>query len=158
MTSTTSFPIKNCLLACLLVWLLFLNSNEFQFVKLAVILFSENDLIAFWNSAVSVFTSNITDFKNDNILSSAELCRDVFLMQEKKSFKNLLNGNGPKIEPCGTREIRLYLWCHYYCCWHKHIVYSFSNRCNYISEHCHYVHVQRVLLLVLLSINTPLIV
>ena len=59
--------------------------------------------------AISVFTSNVTDFANDNVLSSAKLCRDVFMMQKKKSFKNLLNGMGPKIEPCGTGEIRLYL-------------------------------------------------
>ena len=111
-TSTMSFPIKNCLG-----------------------LFSENHLIAFWDSVISISTSNVTDFANDdNVLSSAKVCKDAFLMQKKKSFKNALNNIGPTIEPCPPK---LCLWSHYKRCWHEHIVFGFSNTCKYISEHCH---------------------
>ena len=72
---------------------------------ITIILFSENHLIAF-DSAISVSTSNVTDFANDdNILSSAKLYTDAFWMQKKKSFKNALNNIGPTIEPCDTPEI-----------------------------------------------------
>ena len=37
---------------------------------LTIILFSENHLIAFWDSAISISTSNVADFANDdNVLS-----------------------------------------------------------------------------------------
>ena len=69
-------------------------------------MFSENHLIAFWDSAICISTSNVIDFVNDdNVLSSAKLCTDIFLMQKKKSFKNALNDIGPTIEPRGTPEI-----------------------------------------------------
>ena len=87
-TSTTSFPIKNCL--GLLVWWLFWIIIDLNLSGLRIILFSENHLIAFWDSAISISTSNVTDFPNDdNVLSSAKLCTDAFLMQRKKSFKNV---------------------------------------------------------------------
>ena len=44
-TSTTSFPIKNCL--GLLVWLLFWIEIHLNLSGLTIILFSENHLIAF---------------------------------------------------------------------------------------------------------------
>ena len=75
-TSTTSFSIKNCL----------------GFV--------------FRNHVISTSTSNVTDFTNDgNVLSSAKLCTDAFLMQKKKPFKNAINNIGQTTEPCGTPEI-----------------------------------------------------
>ena len=50
-----------------------------------IILFSENHLIPFWDSASSISSSNVTGFANDdNVLSSAKLCTDTFLMQKKK--------------------------------------------------------------------------
>ena len=68
--------------------------------RLTIILFSENHLIAFWDSTISISTSNVTDFVNDgNVLLSAKLCWDTFLMQKEKSFKNPLNNTGSKIEP-----------------------------------------------------------
>ena len=37
---------------------------------LTIILFSENHLIVFWDSAISISTSNVADFANDdNVLS-----------------------------------------------------------------------------------------
>ena len=102
-TSTTSFPIKNCLglLVCLFLWI----TIDLNLSGLTIILFSENHLIAF-DSAISVSSSNVTDFANDdNILSSAKLYTDAFWMQKKKSFKNALNNIGPTIEPCDTPEI-----------------------------------------------------
>ena len=103
-TSTTSFPIKNCL--GLIVWLLFRIIMDLNLSGVTIILFSENYLIAFWDSAISISTSNVTDFANDdNVLSSAKLCTDAFLMQKIKTFKNGLNNIGPTTEPWGTPEI-----------------------------------------------------
>ena len=104
-TSTRSLPIKNCL--GLLVWLPFWTTIDLNLPGLTSILFSENHLIPFWDSAISISTSNVTDFSNDdNVLSSAKLCTDAFLMQKKKTFKNTLNNIGPPtIEPGGTPEI-----------------------------------------------------
>ena len=65
-----------------------------------IILFSENYLIAFRDSAISISTSNVTDFANDdNVLSSAKLCTDAFLLQKIKTFKKALNNTGPTTEP-----------------------------------------------------------
>ena len=36
------------------------------------------------------------------VLSSAKLQVFVFSIKRKKSLINMLNNNGPKIEPCGT--------------------------------------------------------
>ena len=74
--------------------------------RLTIILFSENHLITFCDSVISISTSNVTDFPNDdNVLSSAKLCADAYLMQKKKSFKNALNNIGPTIKPSGTPGI-----------------------------------------------------
>ena len=55
---------------------------------------------------LSISTGNVTDFGNDyDVLSSAKLCTDALLMQNKKSFKIALNDIGPTTEPCGTPEI-----------------------------------------------------
>ena len=86
-TSTTSFPSKNCVgvVVCLLYWIMI----DLNLSGLTIILFSENHLVAFWDSAISISTSNVTDFANDDtVLSSAKSCTDAFLMQKKKSFKN----------------------------------------------------------------------
>ena len=97
-TSRTWFPIKSCF--GLLVWLLFWSKTDLNLSGLIIILFSENHLIAFWDLAISISTSKVTDFaNNDNALSSAKLCTDAFLMQRKKSFKNGLNNTGPAIRP-----------------------------------------------------------
>ena len=78
-TSTTLFPIKNCL--GLFFLLLFWIIMDLNLLGLPIILFSENHLIAFWDSVVNIFTSNVTGFANDdNVLSSAKLCTDAFLM------------------------------------------------------------------------------
>ena len=75
-------------------------------------MFSENHLIAFRDSAVSTSTSNITDFANDdNVLSSAKLCRDGFLIQKKKSIKNASNNISLKIEPFGSPKIMSLTYC-----------------------------------------------
>ena len=95
-TSRTWFPIKSCF--GLLVWLLFWIKIDLDLSGLIIILFSENHLIAFWDLAISISTSKVTDFaNNDNALSSAKLCTDAFLKQKKKSFKNALNNTGPAI-------------------------------------------------------------
>ena len=133
-TSTTLFPIQNCL--SLLVWLLFWIIMDLNLSGLTIILFSENHLIAFWDSAITVSTNNVTYFGNEyNVLSPAKLCSDAFLMQKKKSFKSLLNNIGGRLNLAEPPRLRL--WSHYKRCWHEHVVYGFSNTCKYISEHCH---------------------
>ena len=53
--------------------------------RLTIILFSENNLITFCDSVIIMSTSNLTDFPNDdNVLSSAKLRADAYLMQKKK--------------------------------------------------------------------------
>ena len=80
-TSTTSFLFKNCL--GLLVWLLFWILTDLNLSGLTIILFSENHLIAFWDSAISISTSNVNDFTNADVLSSPNYA-DACLMQKKK--------------------------------------------------------------------------
>ena len=126
--STTSFPIKICL--GLLVQLFLWTPTDLNLSGLIIILFWENHLNAFWDSVVRISNSNVRDFANDdNILSSAKLCTDAFLMEKEKSFLNALDNIGPTIEPCGTPEVVTYNVVG--------IVYGFSNTCKYISEHCH---------------------
>ena len=87
---------------CLLFWIIGLNMSG-----ITIILFSESHLTAFWDSAISISTSYVTNFSNaDNVLSSAKLCTAAFLMQQQqKKFKNALNSIGPTIEPCRSPEI-----------------------------------------------------
>ena len=111
-----SFPVENCLLVWLLLWI----TIDLNLSGLTIIWFSENDLIAFWDSVISISISNVTNFaNNDNVLSSAKLCTDTFLMQKKKTFQTSLNNIRPTIEPFGTPEIMsvkslqmLFLWAH----------------------------------------------
>ena len=39
-----------------------------------------------------------------NVLSSAKLHISDFSMQRVRSFRNILNSKGPRIEPCGTLD------------------------------------------------------
>ena len=95
-------------------------------------MFSGNYFIAFWDSAISVSASNVTDFAtDDNVLSSADMYRRF---SDAKKIKNAFNIIGQTIEPYGTNEI---MSLKPQRCWHEHIVYGFSNTCRYISEHCH---------------------
>ena len=58
---------------------------EFNLSSLTIILLSENHLMAFLDSAVSISNNILTDLANDDrILSSAKLSADTFLMQKKK--------------------------------------------------------------------------
>ena len=82
-TSTTLFPIKNCL--GLLVWLFLWITIDLSLPGLPIILFSENNLIAIWDSAISISNSNVIDFANgDNVSSSLKSCADTFGMQKKR--------------------------------------------------------------------------
>ena len=50
--------------------------------RITIILFSENHLIVFWDSAISVSTSNLTDFANDdNVLSYVKLMTRYYHQQ-----------------------------------------------------------------------------
>ena len=61
---------------------------EFNLSSLTIILLSENHLMAFLDSAVSISNNILTDLANDDrILSSAKLSADTFLMQKKKKKK-----------------------------------------------------------------------
>ena len=40
-----------------------------------------------------------------NVLSSAKLQMSDFKLQKNRSFMNILNKIGPRIEPCGTPSI-----------------------------------------------------
>ena len=55
-TSTTSFPSKNCVgvVVCLLYWIMI----DLNLSGLTIILFSENHLVAFWDSVISISTSS----------------------------------------------------------------------------------------------------
>ena len=80
---------------------------EFNLSSLTIILLSENHLMAFLDSAVSISNNILTDLANDDrILSSAKLSADTFLMQKKKkSSKYALKKTSPTIEPFATPEI-----------------------------------------------------
>ena len=74
------------LLKTLLVWLIncFLNNNGFKCAGLTIILLSENNLMEFLDSAISISNSNLTDLEdNDGALLSAKLWADVFPIQTK---------------------------------------------------------------------------
>ena len=61
---------------------------EFNLSSLTIILLSENHLMAFLDSAVSISNNILTDLANDDrILSSAKLSAYNFLMQKKKKKK-----------------------------------------------------------------------
>ena len=40
----------------------------------------------------------------DNALSSAELCKGVFVTNENKSFRKILNRKAPSMEPSGAPD------------------------------------------------------
>ena len=65
------FPLKSFLFDCLIA---FLNSNDLNLSELTIVLLSENQLMAFSDSAISISNSNLTDLAIDDIvLSSARL-------------------------------------------------------------------------------------
>ena len=92
--STTSFPNKNFFV--LIVWFLFWKIGDLNLLRLTII--SENHLMAFSDSAISISNSNLTDLEYYNrVLSSAKLWADAFLMNKKKSFKYALSKVWPTI-------------------------------------------------------------
>ena len=91
--STTSFPNKNFFV--LIVWFLFWKIGDLNLSRLTII--SENHLMAFSDSAISISNSNLTDLEYNRVLSSAKLWADAFLMNKKKSFKYALSKVWPTI-------------------------------------------------------------
>ena len=79
---------------------------DWNFSELTIILFRLNQLTAFYDSFSKVASSVYFSFEIEEIaLSSAKLYISEFSSVVSRSFRNMLNKIGPKMEPCGTPEI-----------------------------------------------------
>ena len=71
-----------------------------------MILFRLNQSITFSESFSKVFSSNYFSFEIEEIvLSFAKLYISEFSNVVSRSFRNMLNKIGPKMEHCGTPEV-----------------------------------------------------
>ena len=49
-----------------------------------------------------IYPTSVEDV--DNALSSAELCKGVFVINENKSFRKIINRKAPSMEPSGAPD------------------------------------------------------
>ena len=81
----------------------FLIRMALNFSALAIMWFSVNQLVAFCESSSKHLTTILDVLACAySVLSSAKLYISVFLKMSTKSFMNILNNIGPRIDPCGT--------------------------------------------------------
>ena len=79
---------------------------DWNFSGSTIILFRLNQSTAFSDSFSKVVSSASFSFEIEEIiLSSVKLYTSEFSSVVSRSFRNMLNKIGPKMEPCGTPEI-----------------------------------------------------
>ena len=82
------------------------NIIDWNFSGSAIMLFRLNQSTAFSDSSSKVVSSASFSLEIEKIvLSSAKLYISEFSSVVSRSFRNMLNKIGPKMEPCGTTEI-----------------------------------------------------